>query len=252
VALRAYRDRPLSDSELEILRLALSSFRDGSGQTYIGGHSWPGFRDYERSLAAVLGGVTPENKGVFDVAVSVSGGLPFGISCKMAAFPPARNQCSFMELSNSAAKFRDHLLGLQITYASEPMLAGPAIIDLVSSWHALEASAFDIAGSRYSVLAHDTRWEQFQILCFPLNLSIANPRGDVDWQYEGKAINGYIDNGGRRHRLWQYYPTSGGQLKYYPLLTWADWVTDEFTLERPPLVSPLEKAQRYFGPLWPG
>ena len=131
------------------------------------------------------------------------------------------------------------------------MIAGPAIIDLVSSWHTLEAPAFDIAGSRFSVLAHDRKWEQFQILCFPLNLFIANPRGDVDWQHEGKAINGYRDDRGRRHRLWQYYPTSGGELKYYPLLDWADWVTPKFTLEQPPLVSPLEKAQRYFGPLWP-
>jgi hypothetical protein len=251
VADYAYRDRPLSDSEREILRLALSSFRDGSGQTYLRGQSWPGFRDYERSLAAVLGGVTPENKGVFDVAVSTTDGLPFGISCKMAAFPPAGNQCSFMELSNSSAKFRDHLLGLQITYATEPMLAGPAIIDLVSSWHEREASAFDIAGCRYSVLAHDRKWDRFQILCFPLDLSIANPRGDIDWLYEGAAINGYMDDGGRRHRLWQYYPNSGGQLKYYPLLSWAEWVTPKFTLEQPPLASPLEKAQRYFGSLWP-
>jgi hypothetical protein len=142
----AFRDRPLSGSEREILRLALSSYRDGSGQTYLRGQSFPGFRDYERSLAAVLGGITPENKGVFDVAVATEG-LPFGISCKMASFPPATNLCSFMELSNSAAKFRDHLLGLQITYANEPMLAGPAIVDLVSSWHAQEEPAFDLAGS---------------------------------------------------------------------------------------------------------
>jgi hypothetical protein len=247
----AFRDRPLSDSELEKLRLALSSFRDGSGQTYIGGKSWPGFRDYERSLAAVVGGVTPENKGIFDVVVSTTDGMPFGISCKMTAFPPERNSCSFMELSNSAAKFREHLLSLQITYASEPMLAGPAIIDLVSSWHALEASTFNLVGSRYSVLAHDKKWERFQILCFPMNLSIADPRGDLDWQYEGQAINGYIKDGERRHRLWQYYPTSGGQLKYYPLLAWADWVTPVFTLEQPPIVSPLSKAERYFRPLWP-
>ena len=45
-----------------------------------------GVPGYERSLAAVLGGVTPENKGVFDVAVPTTKGLPFGISCKMAVF----------------------------------------------------------------------------------------------------------------------------------------------------------------------
>lgn len=247
----AYRDRPLNARELEILRLTLSSYRDGSGQTYLRGQSWPGFRDYERSLAAVLGGSTPENKGVFDVAVSTDEGLPFGISCKMAKSPPPANECSFMELSNAAAKFREHLLSLQITYVAEPMLAGPAIIDLVTSWHLGESGGYDLAGSRFSVLAHDSQWDKFQVLCFPLNLRIANPRGEVEWLYEGSAINGYIEVGSRRHMLWQYYPTSGGQLKYYPLLTWANWVTPRFTLEQPPLVSPLEKAKRYFGQLWP-
>jgi hypothetical protein len=202
-------------------------------------------------LAAVLGGITPENKGVFDVAVRTSDRLPFGISCKMAAFPTARTRSSFMELSNSAAKFRKHLLELQIDYATEPALAGPAIVDLVSSWHHLEKASFDVEGSRFSVLAHDKKWEIFQILCFPLNLSIADPRREVEWKFEGSAVNGYMNDDGRRHRLWQYYPTSGGQLKYYPLLEWAEWVTAVFRLEQPPVVSPLEKARRYFAALWP-
>jgi hypothetical protein len=244
-----YRDRPLSDSEVEMLRLALSSFGDGSGQTYIKGRSLPGFRDYERSLAAVVGGKTPEDKKVFDVAVSTDS-LSFGISCKMAAFPSPHRECSFMELANAAAKFRNHLLHLQITYATEPMLAGPAVIDLVVSWHSQE-KGFDLASSKYSVLSHDRKWTEFQILCFPLDLYRANPRGEVEWAYEGKAVNGYLNLDGRRRRLWQYYPTSGGQLKYFPLLEWAEWITPRFTLEQPPLVSPLERAQRYFSSLWP-
>lgn len=245
-----YRDRPLDARELEMLRLALSSYRDGSGQNHARGGSWPGFRDYERSLAAVLGGTTPENKGVFDVAVPTDT-LPFGISCKMAQFPPAAHLSSFMELSNAAARFRDHLLSLQITYATEPMLAGPAIVDLVSTWHLEQAQHYDLPSSRYSVLARDSRWERFQILCFPLDLKIANPRGEIEWLYEGAAVNGYIADGSRRHRLWQYYPTSGGQLKYFPLLSWALWRTEPFVLDEPPLVSPLERARTYFSDRWP-
>src|ERR1700688_667201 len=55
------------------LRLTLSSFRDGSGQVVrpIGG-TMSGFRDYERSLAAVLGVTTPEGMGIFDVLVSMA------------------------------------------------------------------------------------------------------------------------------------------------------------------------------------
>jgi hypothetical protein len=94
-----YKDRPLNHRELEMLRLTLSSFRDGSGQVVskAAGGSMPGFRDYERALAAVLGGVTPENKGLFDVLIP-AGAKPFGISCKMASMPPAKNLSSFIEL----------------------------------------------------------------------------------------------------------------------------------------------------------
>jgi len=250
----AYRDRPLNKRELETLRLTLSSFRDGSGQVVLKktGESMPGFRDYERSLAAVLGGTTKENKGIFDVQVPTGAGKkPFGISCKMAATQPEKAKSSFMELSNSAAKFRTYLLSLQINWLSEPMLAGPAIIDVVSGWHAAVADQIDLPKSRYSVLAHDGTWKKFRILCFPLNLRIAKPKGGVEWTVEGKSLNGYIDDGGRRHRLWQCYMNSGGQLKYYPLLSWANWVTPVFELERPPVVSPFDNARKYFGPLWP-
>lgn len=248
----AYRDRALDSRELETLRLALSSFRDGSGQVALKktGQAMPGFRDYERSLAAVLDGATTENKGIFDIEVPTEH-MPFGVSCKMSSMQPVRNLCSFMELSNSAAKFRQHLLSLQINWISEPMLAGPAIVDLVSRWHAAVADSIDVQSSRFSVLAHDKGWNRFQLLCFPLDLRIANPKGDVEWLHEGSSLNGYIDDSGRRHRLWQCFLNSGGQLKYYPLLSWADWTTSEFELETPPLSSPLEKARRYFGHLWP-
>lgn len=246
----AFRDRPINDRELEMLRLTLSSFRDGSGQNQRQSGSMPGFRDYERSLAAVLGGVTTENRSIFDVLVPAEP-LPFGVSCKMASMPPATHKCSFMEMSNAAAQFREYLLRQQVNWATEPMLAGPAILDLVSSWHLALADLVDLSASRYAVLAHDGGWVKFQLLCFPLNLKIANPKGDVDWRLEGKSVNGYIDDHGRRHRLWQLYMTSGGQLKYYPLLEWADWVTPIFALEAPPIGSPLDKAKMYFPDFWP-
>jgi hypothetical protein len=252
MAAYAFRDRPLTVVEFERLRLTLSCFRDGSGQVVLRrtGESMPGFRDFERSLAAVLGGHTTENKGIFDVEVPTAG-LPFGVSCKMAQMPPSRDACSFMELSNSAAKFRAHLLSLQVNWISEPMLAGPAIVDLVSSWHTEAGATLDLNGSRFCVLAHDRSWRAFQLLSFPLDLRLANPKGDVEWLHEGASLNGYIDDGGRRHRLWQCYLNSGGQLKYFPLLRWAEWVTDAFGLEEPPLGSPFDRARTYFPQLWP-
>lgn len=249
----AYRDRPLDGLELEVLRLVLSTFRDGSGQTTRpGGGTMPGFRDYERALAAVLKARAPENKGVFDVIVD-EGGAPFGISCKMAVMRPLAHASSFMELSNSLALFRNHLLNAQINWATEPTLAGPALVDLVSSWHTAAGTSLglDLAASKYSILAHNGPWTEFQILAFPMNLKIANPIGDVKWEVVGKSLNGYLDDEGRRHLLWQVYMNSGGQMKYYPLLRWANWVTDRFALEIPPVGSPIEKAMTYFADVWP-
>lgn len=247
----AFRDRPLTDIELERLRLMLSTFRDGSGQRVKQGYM-PNSLGFERSLSAVLNGRTPENKGIFDIAVPAGEGLPYGISCKMTEFPAPKHLSSFMEMSNAAAKFREHLLDSRITYANEPMLAGPAVIDYIVKLHGLLADTFDLAGSRYAVLGHDGKWEWFQVLCFPLDLTAIDPRSPgMHWEWEGKAINGYILDGDRRHRLWQYYPTSGGQLKFWPLLSSAEWVTPRFRLEQPQPESLPEKAQEYFGHLWP-
>jgi hypothetical protein len=169
----------------------------------------------------------------------------------MSKMQPAARFSSFMELSNSAAAFREHLLKLQVHWMSEPTLAGPALVDLVESWHVSLASGIDTSRSKYAVLAHDSRWTRFQLMCFPLDLKVANPKGEIEWVAEGAALNGYCDDSGRRHRLWQVYPNSGGQMKYYPLLRWADWQSEIFGLEEPPTQSLRERARQYFPDMWP-
>ena len=248
----AFRDRELNAVEFERLRLMLSSFRDGSGQVILKGtnHSMPGFRDFERSLAAAVGGETPENKGIFDIYVP-SEPTPFGISCKMSRMQPPRSNCSFMELSNSAAKFRACLDAGQINEREEPHRAGAAIVELVGSWHSALKEAVDLSSSLFVILAHSSNWEKFQLLTFPLNLEIADPKIDVTWLYEGASLNGYIGQGAERHRLWQCYLNSGGQLKYFPLLEWAGWTSGLFHLEMPPTTTPFGKAQDYFPDLRP-
>ncbi|VBA46753.1 hypothetical protein LAUMK142_00462 [Mycobacterium pseudokansasii] len=111
------RDRGLNAVEMTALRLILSTYRDGSGQVVLKatGETMPGFRDFERALAAVTNGATTENKGIFDVIVPASP-LPYGLSAKMSKIQPERNKCSFMELANSAAKFRQNLLDKQINW----------------------------------------------------------------------------------------------------------------------------------------
>lgn len=254
----AFRDRALDDRELEMLRLALSSFRDGSGQNVKNHGFQPSARDFERCLAAVVGGRTPENKGIFDVVVATTTDT-FGISCKMAKAAPLKSLGSFMELTNAAAQIRAHLLAHQINWIGEPMLAGPAIVDLFSGWHTAAASQLGIslASSRYAILTHDSKWRTFQLQSFPLSLRVRNPRGEVAWSVgldrkgDPSRLVGTIDDDGRTHLLWQYFANSGGQVKYYPLLTWADWLSAPFELEVPPVASALDKGRLYFKELWP-
>lgn len=250
------KDRPLTDVEVERMRLILSTYRDGSGQQMLRtGESMPGFRDFERATALVCGGYTPENKGVFDVLVPVPGGLPYGISCKSAVTQPAASQAAFMEMSNSAKKFADEFDRLDIDWTREPDFAGIATVDLVRSWHEACWEEVDLGTSRYLILAHDRRWTNFELLILTLDLYVANPRYDVEWFVEGRnkpsSIAGYINNDGVRHRLWQLYPNSGGQLKYYPPLSWMDWRSGKFELEEPPVRTIRERVEEYFPGQWP-
>ena len=81
----------LSKNEVERLRLALSIFQDGTGWETIkpkkpGGERvyYAGYRQFERIVAEVFGGIAPENKGIFDVFIPIAGtDTHYGISCKM-------------------------------------------------------------------------------------------------------------------------------------------------------------------------
>lgn len=248
-----FRDRPLDDDEFEALRLVLSTYRDGSGQNQTVAGSMPGFRDFERGLASIIGGVAAENKGVFDIIRQASTGPDFGVSCKMARFAPPAMEAAFVELTNAAAAFRNHLLQRQINWATEPQLAGPEIIRLVTSWHEEDAvtHGLSLEASRYAVLSRSSDWQEFQLSAYPLDLYGFNPIGEIEWESTMRRLDGYVDFDGRRHRLWQWYPNSGGQLKWWPPLAWADWVTNRFPLEEAPFVLPTERAQEYFPHLWP-
>lgn len=253
MSLMPFRDRPLDAAEFEALRLVLSLYRDGSGQNQTAWGSMPGFRDFERGLASVVGGVAAENKGVFDVIREVPDGPGFGLSCKMAKFAPKKKQAAFVELSNAAAKFRAHLLSRQINWVTEPGLAGPALIELISSWHHEDARRLGLSlqDSKYVVLSRSSNWSEFQLSTYPLDLYRSNPIGEIDWESTKSRIDGFVNVEGRRHLLWQWYPNSGGQLKWWPPFLWSEWSTDRFTLERPPVILPTSRAREYFPDLWP-
>lgn len=97
-------------SQVEKLRLVLSTYQDGTGQLiFESDKSLPGWRDFERSVAFVFSGIAQESKAIFDVLVPI---LPetetyYGISCKMRETLQTINKTGrvTVEVSNSAGKF---------------------------------------------------------------------------------------------------------------------------------------------------
>lgn len=245
-----FRDRPPTSVELERFRLVLSCFRDGSGMVKRpGGRTEPGWRDFERTIAEVVGGTAAEDKGPFDVQVPVAAGLPFGLSCKLAAFQPSKNNSALMEMANAAAGSRNALHGQGINWATEPHMAGPALIQLILDSHQGVSAVIDVARSCYLALGHDSKYDQWRLAWFDLDLKRLDPTDDIAWTWEGVSLRGRAKETERL--IWQYYPTSGGQLKYFPSLSWAEWVSDEFRLEEPPIHETLsDRAERYFTSQW--
>lgn len=242
-----FRDRPPSPDELERLRLILSCFRDGSGQQILQDGSRPGWRDFERAVAAWLGGVTAENKGVFDVAVPVPGHLPYGLSCKTSAVGALTDSRVLFELHNSNAKAWARLEMLGIDPETHPREAGLALVAQVREWHH-GVTDIDVDSSSYLVLVHDRRtWTSWRLLWYALTLDAVDP-AELAWSHVGKRIQGETQDG---HRLWEWYAWSGGQLKYYPRVTDARWTSEWFSLEVPTPEDLVETAREYFPELWP-
>ncbi len=81
-------DRPPNDYELELLRLLLSTYQDGSGMLKPN-EKWettlPGWRDFERTCATTFSGIAVENKSFVDVIfpLTFNPNTFYGIDCKM-------------------------------------------------------------------------------------------------------------------------------------------------------------------------
>ncbi len=107
--------RKPSKKEAQILILAMSTYCDGTGQEKEkDGSTRPGWRDFERIFAETLGGIAPENKDVFDVAVPVTKNsknfLGVSLKSKHLSRSSAINDLEqdgrvHMEMANSPAKF---------------------------------------------------------------------------------------------------------------------------------------------------
>lgn len=218
----------------------------------------PDYLAFERVTALMVRGNTNEDKGIFDVdAPGLLGEPPWGISCKMASAQPLRNSCWFMELSNSAKYLHDALAAAGIrNWVHDVAAAGPVLVDTVESWHERVSGNYDLANSKYLLCTHDSRWVNFEIACFDLNVLTAVDPRQIDWRAEGRngaisSLAGYIDTSNGPHRLWQWYANSGGQLKFYPPVGWEEWRSGIFQLEEPPLHDLVDKVETYWPGAWP-
>lgn len=264
----AFVDCPPTPQELEKFRLILSTYQDGSGMlTTKAGETLPGWRDFERTVAAAFNGVAQENKAIFDVLIPrVDGKAQFGVSCKMRSELNRLEKDGrlTLELSNSVKKFQDHLASKVIKperYASRASEVGIAVVELVEEWKRQASiergGTVDLARSCYLTLMYNSAGF-YQVHWF--RLALPDPT-KLHWYYPKIKVKGKLQNAGHLNgddenggRIFEWYSRSGGQLKYYPLAQDAIWASERFRLE--PISSDKSKidlpakAQLYFPKLW--
>jgi hypothetical protein len=259
----------LSENEIERLRLALSIFQDGTGWETIkskkpGGERvyYPGYRQFERVIAEVFGGIAPENKGIFDVFIPIASTDTYcGISCKMRSELDKAVKDDgrvYIEMSNAAGEFMDRVRQkVGNGFQEKPDEVGETLISLIAEWHqnAGKNSGYkvDLAESSFLVLLYNKKLT-FGLYQYELRLPNAK---DFTWSFPSPARNtaqgsrrlvGYMQNS----LAFEWYLHSGGQLKYYPSAQDAKWHSALFELE--PLKNRnsglVSRIQEYFPKKW--
>jgi hypothetical protein len=261
-------DRHPSLSEIEKLRLILSTFQDGSGQQAIkGGRTLPGWRDFDRAVALVFGGEAQESKAIFDVLISdpTRPGISVGVACKMRRTLDTTTKTGrvTLELSNSTGKFWQALAerGInQNNYRTNPSSVGAAVVHLIERWQQMVHSTVDLARSTYLDLSWNRAgWYQRHRFARPLpdptTLSWDFPpkkekAADDETEEEGRRLRGRIGD----TTIFEWYGESGGQLKYYPHQDTALWYSQLFQLEALPEdkagTGIIAKVQDYYPQQW--
>lgn len=258
----AFLDRNPTVHEIEKLRLILSTYQDGTGMLINKQNTQmtlPGWRDFERAAALAFNGDAQESKSIFDVLLK-DGNTCCGISCKMRGELNKLDKIgrASIELSNSAGKFWEHLYTKRITqknYRRKPAETGIGLIELIEEWHrnfSLD-NGFEINldKSCFLVLSWNKQgWYQLHQFPFkfpdPKLLKWYCPDAKTD-----KAVRRIVAND-ESGVIFEWYGESGGQLKYYPLVSNAIWSSERFNLE--PLDNSehgiLTKVAAYFPKKW--
>jgi len=205
-------DRPPSSIEIEKFRLVLSTYQDGSGMLVRQGFTLPGWRDFERTVATVFGGVNSASKFIYDVLIEMGQGRgPIGISCKMRGTlrEVQRKNHVTIELSNASGEFWDSIkeIGLtQESYEEYPDQIGSLLIKIVEGWHSSvgieTGGTIDTTRSFFLTLQWDKTSGLYQLFQYPIDLP--DPM-QLDWRVEGRTLIGLDTNG----TLFEWYGLAG-------------------------------------------
>lgn len=260
-----------SNHELEKLRLALSIFQDGTGWETIklpkkaGGNRkyYAGYRQFERLVAELLGGVALENKAIFDVFVPLPNTESYyGISCKMRSElnKAEKNEGRvYIEMSNASGEFSDRVKkDVGEGFLDKPDEVGNTLLQVVNDWHQKAANRIgfnvNLKESSFLVLLYNKNLK-FKLFQYGLELPSAK---DFTWSFPLSIKN--REQGTRRLvgykedcMIFEWYFLSGGQLKYYPLASDAKWTSNIFELEPLPeniATGITARAKNYFPEKW--
>lgn len=265
-----FADRAPTLAEMNLFRLMLSTFRDGSGnEMEVDGSTRPNWRELERCVAALVNASTNENKCIFDVFAKSENASNnyYGFSIKSKELSQNKfNKLSnsgrvYMEISNAPAKFfaaiqqKLNLTENDFRSMNNASEMGNCVIELVEKWYlegktdfeaAHPGNILDLENSIYFCLSYSKNSQSkdrlFQVHAFKLGY----PK-DLIWRFKSdRCLSGY-DANHQDEVVVDWYGLSGGQLKFYPRANSAIFSSPVFSLLSPKnTISLKNKALNYF------
>jgi len=263
-------NRAPSADEQTFLALMVSTFTDGSGNhRELDGRSRAGWRELERICGEFLTGKKhSEDKHVFDVIAPDwdDGKTNYGLSIKSKQLKGKKSifnsnlaARAYLELANSPAKMWEAITkktGFDVqTFAQQarPQELGNALIQTLGDWKLAAKNEFereakdkklDIEQSVYLAISFSEYDGESWFIHFS-SFSMTFPA--VDWYYSSPKCLSANDPAYPNERLLDWYPNSGGQLKFYPRFSEALYSGEPIRLHTFEEVSILGKTLLCFG-----
>ena len=269
-------DRNPTTREKKFISNLISIFFDGEGVSRLSEKGvdlyYPNYTQIERVIAEMVGGFTVESKLKFDILVNLPNNKMLGVEVKSKGF--SRNEYRailsgegrlYLELNNSPAKqhqwLRDNGISLEASNRADfdPKVIGEHLLDLYDNWNEEDgfktgseySRIFELERSRFIVLSYQKKnlstdaegkpKVSFYISSLKLNFK----REGIKWFWNSdKCLRGTDGDNGT---LYDWYPFSGGQFKFYPLAKESDFSSEEIIVRIPPFRSLRSKAIELFG-----